>query len=158
MFQRLAWGAFLPLSVGAFTYLFLRPKPAAFVVMLTRFNPLESVLTRARSITVRWGKALPEAWLAVLPDVTWAFAVGATLAIFWRGKESNVRFFWWTLGAFLTVGYELGQALHWVSGTFDPRDLVAQGLGYALGFVVFPSSESLTGSAPNRERIEAHHG
>jgi hypothetical protein len=49
------------------------------------------------------------------------------------GRRANVA--WGIVGALSVVGYEVSQAWHIAPGTFDWRDLLAQALGYALGWL-----------------------
>jgi hypothetical protein len=69
----------------------------------------------------------------VAPDFLWGFAVGAMLRALDPGRRANVV--WGVVGAISVVGYEVAQAWHLAPGTFDWRDLVAQALGYALGWL-----------------------
>jgi hypothetical protein len=120
-----------PLFVGGAIYLFFRPREAHFVAWLGSFT---GAVRAIRSVSVPIGAAIPTWILGVAPDLAWAMALGALLAIVWRKQPRGVATAWFVAGLLGTLAYELGQRWHLVPGTFDPLDVAAQTVGYAAGW------------------------
>jgi hypothetical protein len=123
-----------PTLAGVCVYAFLRARETWFVARALDVPVMGPWLRAARDFTLRHASVLPPPAIDVAPDFFWAFAAGAMLRSFDPGPRSNA--FWAVLGVVTVVGYEVLQAWHFAPGTFDARDLVAQIVGYALGWVV----------------------
>ena len=133
--RRIAAVVVAPLALGASVYVFLRPTEAWFVRALGETS-LGTPLRHARAVTTPLAAYVPSIVLDVAPDLAWAFVVGALLGLVWRDHPRASRTAaraWLVAGLLATLGFEVAQRFHVVPGTFDPRDLVAQALGYAGG-------------------------
>jgi hypothetical protein len=80
---------------------------------------------------------LPRFVAGVLPDAAWSFAIAATLSIVWTDgpaptRSHLARGVWLGLGAALALGFEVGQGLGFIPGTFDLFDLLASAGFYLL--------------------------
>lgn len=131
------------MGLGGVAYLLFYERPPGPLSRLLDAPALGPVLRSVRAGSV--GLANAHLVLRSLPDLLWAFALGALLAGLWQGGPPRPRRVWMVLGGAMAVGYEIAQGLHVAPGTFDVRDLVAQALGYALGWIVVrPISASLS--------------
>jgi hypothetical protein len=89
----------------------------------------------------RAGLALPPAarWIVQhLPDAAWGYAVGAFVALVWARGARAWRWGWLAAGSAVVAGFEIGQALQVVPGTFDLVDLCVSLGGYWLAVVLLP--------------------
>lgn len=136
--RRIAAFVVAPLVLGASVYVFLRPAEAWFVRTLGETS-LGAPLRHARAITTPLAAYVPSVVLDVAPDLAWAFVVGAILGLVWRDRPGTAARAWLAMGLLATLGFEIAQHFHMVPGTFDPRDLVAQALGYAGGLAAAQS-------------------
>ncbi len=71
------------------------------------------------------------------PDGLWQFAFCLVMLRIWRGAAwTSAKVAWCALPVVIGLGVEIGQAFHWVAGTFDPIDLLASvvAIGAAFGF------------------------
>lgn len=103
----------LPLSLGALSYVLLRPSALAAHVALRHFVP--SVVRGS------------------LADGLWAYALGAAISLVWSGGSRRGGFAWLGAGLALALGFEALQKLGLVRGVFDARDLAFMFVGYLLG-------------------------
>lgn len=129
-------GVGVPLVLGALVYVLLRPHEAWLTAPLTRWWPIASI----RPSTVALGASLPSIVLDVAPDLAWAAALGALLA----ATSAAAPRHWFCVGLALAGGYELLQLAQVVPGTWDAADLVAQLLGFTVGFYGVRSSPRST--------------
>ena len=83
---------------------------------------------------------LPRVVAGSAPDLAWAWAFGAALALVWRGRTWRVKAPWLAVGLLVAAGAEVGQLWGVPAGTFDVVDLVAIVVGYVLGAVVASAS------------------
>jgi hypothetical protein len=90
---------------------------------------------------------LPAFVLGSAPDAAWSFALASALAAFGAGRA------WLVAGFVLAVGFEVAQAFHLLSGTFDPVDVIAIVLGYAVGLRLSLSRHA-TGPALQQRRAQ----
>lgn len=129
-------GVGVPLALGALVYVLLRPSEAWLVAPLMKWSPIRSI----RPSTVAFGASLPSIVLDVAPDLAWAAAFGALLSATSAAAPRR----WFFVGLAFAGGYELLQLAHVVPGTWDAADLVAQLVGFAIGFYVVRSSPRST--------------
>lgn len=120
----------IPVTLGACFYVFLRAREAWFVTRALSLPALGPSLRAARATTLASVTWIPSLVSDVGPDFLWAFAVGGMLRAL-----SGTRA-WMIVGLASVVGYELAQRWQLVGGTFDPKDLVAQVIGFAIGWRV----------------------
>jgi hypothetical protein len=113
----LAWVA---LGVGVAAYL-VRPSEIAAFGVPGISSPIDSL----RRLLAPLRDVIPPPVLGVLPDVAWATSLALVLTRLRSGKIFLV------LGFVLCAGWEIGQALRIIPGTFDLFDLVASSAAYA---------------------------
>ncbi|MFO0673638.1 MAG: hypothetical protein U0235_29140 [Polyangiaceae bacterium] len=136
--RRALRGALPPLVAliaGALFYLLIRRDEVWFVSrILESHGALSAEVARLRSWTSSSSRGWPSLALGVTPDALWAFAVGGVVIVL--APPGRARLGWLVAGAVLVVGYELGQRLGLVPGTFDGADVIAQLVCYPLGAYV----------------------
>ena len=125
--------AAIPVALGACFYLFIRAREAWFVARALSSPTFGPSLRSVRASTLASAGWIPSLVVDVAPDFLWAFAVGGML----RALDAGHRRFWFATGFVCATGYEIAQGLHLVAGTFDPLDLVAQAVGFVVGWRVF---------------------
>jgi hypothetical protein len=134
-FVRGGVAAFVPVALGACFYLFLRAREAWFVSRALASPSVGPSLRAMRASTLASVTWIPSLVDDVAPDFLWALAVGGML------RALNGSRAWMIVGLASVVGYELAQRWQLVAGTFDPKDLVAQVVGFAIGWRVFAWSK-----------------
>lgn len=138
----------LPLVLGVLAYAAWRPPDVGIVGWLSRASP--GAVRTARGGGAALG--LPRVVVGVVPDLAWAFAFGACLALVWRGRAGAQRTAWLAAGFVVALACELGQAWELVPGTFDPLDLLAIAIGYAAGVVLGGLAPHPDTRAPRQRR------
>lgn len=109
---------FLVFLLGVLIYLLFRSESIRVFDYLT-YVKLDKPLSIIRSFTLPLTQFIPDWIIYSLPDGLWLFSFSLIISEIWN-KEDNIRFWFWTLLLpFTAIIWELGQALHVVSGTFD---------------------------------------
>ena len=109
---------FLVFLLGVLIYLLFRSESIRVFDYLT-YVKLDKPLSIIRSFTLPLTQFIPDWIIYSLPDGLWLFSFSLIISEIWN-KEDNIRFwFWILLFPFTAIIWELGQALHVVSGTFD---------------------------------------
>jgi fatty acid desaturase len=127
--QPLRWAlhVVLPLVLGVALYVAFRPR----LPWILAWFPYAG----------RWEHVLPERLVDVAPDAAWSYALTASLGLVWTprasGDDSGGRWrgWWIAVGPLFSAGYELGQRVGLVPGSYDHADLVF-GVGASLLAVV----------------------
>jgi hypothetical protein len=142
-FVRGGLAAFVPVALGACFYLFLRAREAWFVSRALSSSSVGPSLRAMRASTLASVTWIPSLVDDVAPDFLWAFAVGGMLRAL-TGTRA-----WMIIGLASVVGYELAPRWHFVAGTFDAKDLVAQVVGFAIAWRMLGirSAEARTSTA-----------
>lgn len=120
--------AAVPTALGACFYVLLRAREAWFVARVLSLPHFGAPLRAARMWTLAVAPRIPSLVDDVAPDFLWAFAVGGMLRAFVGTRA------WFVIGLASVIGYEVAQGWHLVGGTFDPKDLAAQVLGFGLAW------------------------
>lgn len=107
----------LPLALGGIIYILFRSQRLLISVQLASFLGISTARNMLSSL------GLPEWFLFSLPDGLWLYSLVFSLQWVWQNSSWLVRSIWAAAGVSLGVGWELGQALALVPGTFDPVDL-----------------------------------
>lgn len=109
---------FLVFLLGGLIYLLFRSESIRVFDYLT-YVKLDKPLSIIRSFTLPLTQFIPDWIIYSLPDGLWLFSFSLIISEIWN-KEDKIRFwFWILLFPFTAIIWELGQALHVVSGTFD---------------------------------------
>lgn len=122
------------LGLGVLTYLVRGAETLAF-----HWTGLSGAAAAMRHTLAPLRARIPGVVLGVLPDIAWAAALALVLT---RLRSSRVFL---VLGFALCVGWEIGQGLRIVPGTFDIADLVTSATAYLA--VVFLDRFPKKGSA-----------
>ena len=80
----------LPLALGVLAYAGWRSEDVRLVGWLTRVSPDAVRSARGGGAALR----LPRIVVGVVPDLAWAFAFGACLALVWRGRAGRQSRAW----------------------------------------------------------------
>ena len=109
---------FLVFLLGVLIYLLFRSESIRVFDYLT-YVKLDKPLSIIRSFTLPLSQFIPDWIIYSLPDGLWLFSFSLIISEIWN-KEDNIRFWFWTLLLpFTAIIWELGQAIHVFSGTFD---------------------------------------
>lgn len=121
---RAAWlHVVLPLSTGGLVYLLARPPGLRLFVWLESAG-LSDGLARARDVCHPLVLALPSWLLFSLPNALWLYAFAWLLSALWEHRATRASLPWLLVAPALGLGWELGQRVGVVPGTFDLLDLV----------------------------------
>jgi hypothetical protein len=107
-----------PIWVGGMIYLTLRQGPISFFGGLLGRVPF----WQPAPLTVIRG--LPGWFSYSLPDALWCYACVSLALVCWRDGPRFFRAFWLGVALTLSLGFELGQALQIIPGTFCALDVV----------------------------------
>lgn len=124
--QRVLLLIVVPLVLGAGVYVAWRPADVVLV------GWLPATVVRALQATLgAWHP--PRVVVDSAPDLAWAWAFGAALALVWRARPWRAKAPWLAAGLVVAAFAEIGQLWGVPPGTFDVIDLAAIVVGYALG-------------------------
>ncbi len=121
---RAAWlHALMPLAAGSLVYLLARP-PSLRIFGWVEGVGLSDSLGRAREVGHSVALGLP-AWVVFsLPHALWVYAFAWLISALWDHRATRQSILWLLVAPALGVGWELGQRVGIVPGTFDWLDLV----------------------------------
>ena len=111
----------LPLLTGGLIYILFR---ADSLLMFRWFDKLGAgdFINSCRQHTV--GQFTLPTWVVYsLPDALWIFSFTSLMIAIWKGKFSIHSVFWVFIAPTIGLLSEIGQAFHFVRGTFDITDL-----------------------------------
>ena len=113
----------LPVLIGGLIYLTLRQGP------IPLFSPLQDVLLQGKipfwqPALLPVVRGLPSWFSTSLPDALWCYACVSLALVCWRDGPRFFRAFWLGVALTLSLGFELGQALQIIPGTFCALDVV----------------------------------
>lgn len=132
------------IAIGATLYVLWRPGSLLFFAWLAALG-LDGFVGELRGMAAGLSTTFPGWVYFSLPQGLWV--LGGCLAIhsIWRDPRRPEQQFWMFIILLLAVGGELGQALGFVQGIFDPIDL-------ALIFIAFMAAQLLaaTGADANQ--------
>lgn len=114
---------FLPVFLGGIIYCFLRD-PTDIVSQLTDNSPLHNLISRLNQVFMPVAGFFPRWFSYSLPDALWCYACISLILVYWRGGPLLFKAFWLSVAITLSLGFEVGQLLDLIPGTFCPGDLV----------------------------------
>lgn len=121
MHQRLTLTVIIPLLIGGLIYILFR---ADSLLMFRWFDNLGLGKTITALRQFNHGQFnLPTWTIFSLPDALWIFSFTNFMLIIWRDKFSEQSVLWILIAPTIGVLSEIGQAFHFVRGTFDLIDL-----------------------------------
>lgn len=111
------------LGSGGLLYILFRSK----YLMVNRWvltNQYGSIFKIIRIQTFQKLESIPKWMIYSLPDALWLMAFGLFLQLIWINETKRIRIIWTVVPCSIAVLWELFQATHFVSGTFDLVDLL----------------------------------
>ncbi|MSP70485.1 MAG: hypothetical protein EXR20_09445 [Bacteroidetes bacterium] len=130
--KRLTLTVVIPLLIGGLTYILFR---ADSLVMFRWFDTigLGQTIKTARQLI---GHSNLPAWtIFSLPNALWIFSFTSFMLIIWRDKFSRQSLFWIFIAPTIGLLSEVGQAFHFIRGTFDTTDLTLILIASILPFI-----------------------
>ena len=121
-YSRIVVHVILPLVLGGMIYVCLRDTDMR---MFQWFDLIGAgpPISRLRVAAAPLQKVIPF-WIQFsLPNGLWVYSLTGFLALVWSGTNSRFKLLWLSLGLFLGVGAEFGQAIAVIPGEFDLVDL-----------------------------------
>ena len=110
----------VPLLIGGLTYILFRADSLIMFKWFDNFGLGTIIHTVRQSI----GHSNLPAWtIFSLPDALWIFSFTSFMLIIWRDKFSSQSILWIFIAPTIGLLSEIGQAFHFVRGTFDLTDL-----------------------------------
>ncbi len=112
---------------------------------LTSNNTLHDLISCLHQVSMPVAGVFPRWILGSLPDALWCYACVSFILICWKEGPFFFKVFWLSVAIALSLGFELGQLLHIIPGTFCPYDLVSSmaAIAVALSHEVFHREMSL---------------
>ncbi|UCG99743.1 MAG: hypothetical protein JSU78_04700 [Deltaproteobacteria bacterium] len=129
---------FLPVFFGGVIYCLLRD-PNLAIFKLINNNTLNNFILSLQRISMPVAELFPRWFSYSLPDALWTYACISLILIYWREGPFSYRAFWIGIAIVLSLGFEVGQLLNIVPGTFCVSDLVLSmaAIALALSMEVF---------------------
>lgn len=130
--NRIILTVIFPLLIGGLTYILFR------VDSLVMFKWFDSIgLGQAIAATRQlFGQSNLPAWtIYSLPDALWIFSFTNFMLIIWRDEFSIQSIPWIFIAPAIGLFSEIGQAFHFVRGTFDTTDMILILIAAGLPFL-----------------------
>jgi hypothetical protein len=109
--------------LGGLIYLLFRSESIRFFDYIA-YLKLDKILSTIRSFTLPINQLIPNWIIYSLPDGLWLFSFSLIINKIWT-KEDKIQFwFWMLLFPSTALIWEIGQAFHFINGTFDWADLI----------------------------------
>jgi hypothetical protein len=121
----------LPILAGTVIYFLFRGTNLVMFELINS-NALNTFLLSLHEMSKPVRAILPGWFLQSLPDALWCFACISFILIYWRGGPLFFKIFWLSAAVVLSLGFEVGQRLGIVPGTFCVHDLVFSIVAVAL--------------------------
>ena len=136
----------LPVFLGAVIYCLLRD-PSLIIFKPIKTSTVYSFILSLQQISMPVSELFPRWFLYSLPDALWCYACVSLILIYWREGPLFFKAFWLSVVITLSFGFEVGQLLNIVPGTFCAYDLLfsAAAIALALSHEVFHKTPSKTG-------------
>lgn len=110
--------------IGSIIYILYRPTSLRMFAWFDAIG-LHSCIETLRLVAVGSEKYIPEWIIKSLPFALWVSSSQFYIDAIWGDTKSlSQKFFLWFIPV-TAIGAELAQIPHWVSGMFDPKDLLA---------------------------------
>jgi hypothetical protein len=124
-----------PVFLGGLIYLLFRPSTVVFFRWLEPLQ-LGGLFGVARTVAEPINPLIPGFMVYSLPALLWTFSFTYAVGRLWAGDSWCIRAIMLALVLAVSVLFEIGQALGWVSGIFDMNDLLATLAGFLLSIVL----------------------
>jgi hypothetical protein len=128
-----------PVLIGATIYLLYRSENLYVFRWVAEVGG-SSYVNSLRGYMAGSGKFLPPWVRFVLPDGLWVYALTSCLVLVWGASGGRASLFWISSGIGLSVASEICQAAGYISGTFDPLDLLASIVAFAMAMLLLPAT------------------
>lgn len=129
----------LPVFLGAVIYCILRD-PSLVIFRLINSSTLHNFILSLQQISMPVSEFFPRWFLYCLPDALWCYACVSLILIYWREGPLFFKVFWLSVAITLSLGFEVGQLLNIVPGTFCPGDL-----GFSIAAIALALSHEVLG-------------
>jgi hypothetical protein len=123
-----------PLALGGLIYLTWAPRSLKVFAWLKLLG-LERLVLIWRQLAGGYRVYLPNWIFYYTPDFLWVYALTMLLSLLWLA-EPGWRKFPVVTGLALGLALELGQKAGWISGTYDPTDLVAEFIAFLMAITI----------------------
>ena len=124
----------LPILFGGLIYCSLRDSKLA-LFQLIHSNTLDRLMLSLKGISSPIAGLAPEWFSHSLPDALWSYACVSFVLICWRGESSFCRGLWLCFAVILSLGFEVGQLLNLIPGTFCFHDFLFSIIAIALALL-----------------------
>jgi hypothetical protein len=135
----------LPIWAGGMIYFTLRQGPIPFLDVI-KDNLLRGEGPFWQPAPLPVGRGLPSWFSTSLPDALWCYACVSLALICWRDGPRFFKAFWLGIALTLALGFELGQWLQIIPGTFCALDILFSVAAAALAILM--ARRSRTGREP----------
>jgi len=134
-YKELLWNVVFPILIGFGIYLLMRPYNLRFFSWLENTGIMWLIEWLRANVGEWLYLVLPEWVVYSLPNGLWSYGFMFTVVYIWRESKSGVRWFFVLAVVILSYGYELGQYIGVIAGTFCIVDLLFYSLGLIGGYV-----------------------
>ena len=131
----------LPVWVGGMIYLTLRQGPIPFLDTI-KGNLLRGGAPFWQAAPLPGGRGLPSWFSTSLPDALWCYACVSLALICWRDGPRFFRALWLGIALTLALGFEPGQWLQIIPGTFCALDVVFSVAAAGLAILMVRRSQT----------------
>ena len=114
--------ASISLSAGCLIYVLWRSETLTMFEWFRFLNMMDFIIF-LRNLTQENIINFPDWFIYSLPNALWLFSGILIFDSIWESKCVTVKRLWIMLFLFIAIGYEIGQGINLINGTFDPQDL-----------------------------------
>ena len=139
---------FVPVFFGGVIYCLLRD-PNLAILKLINNNTLNSLILSLQQISMPVAELFPRWFSYSLPDALWAYACISLSLIYWKEGPFFYKAFWVGIAIALALGFEVGQLLNIVPGTFCVYDLM-----FSISAIALALSMEVFHNIPVKQRLK----
>ena len=131
--KRIILTIILPLILGGLIYILFRSDSLLMFQWFDYIGLQQSITTARQS----FGHIYLPSWIIYsLPDALWIFSFISIMLTIWRDKFTRQSIFWIFIAPTIGILSEIGQAFHFIRGTFDIIDLTLILIASTIPFLI----------------------
>ena len=122
--------------IGGLIYILWRSENLLMFVWFDYLNLTETIFD-LRHVTSNYKNSFPSWFYYSLPTALWTFSGTLLFLTIWSGNFLYEKTIWVSIFLIFSFGFEIGQFLGFVAGTFDVKDIFLSGIFVILAVIIY---------------------